>query len=82
MAVKKLNHSGLQGDKEFFVEVHMLSLMRHPNLVNLIGYCIEGEQRLLIYEFMPLGSLEYHLHGNANRQFSLTQVMRFRFATK
>ncbi|XP_027770076.1 probable serine/threonine-protein kinase PBL7 isoform X2 [Solanum pennellii] len=59
---QKLNHSGLQGDKEFFVEVHMLSLMRHPNLVNLIGYCSEGEQRLLIYEFMPLGSLEYHLH--------------------
>ncbi|XP_059294349.1 probable serine/threonine-protein kinase PBL7 [Lycium ferocissimum] len=62
VAVKKLNHSGLQGDKEFFVEVHMLSLLQHPNLVNLIGYCIEGEQRLLIYEFMPLGSLEYHLH--------------------
>ncbi|CAN4079065.1 unnamed protein product [Withania somnifera] len=62
VAVKKLNHSGFQGDKEFFVEVHMLSLMRHPNLVNLIGFCIEGEQRLLIYEFMPLGSLEYHLH--------------------
>lgn len=70
MAVKKLNHSGLQGDKEFFVEVHMLSLMRHPNLVNLIGYCSEGEQRLLIYEFMPLGSLEYHLHGNAHSLFS------------
>ncbi|XP_016473772.2 putative serine/threonine-protein kinase PBL7 [Nicotiana tabacum] len=62
VAVKKLNHSGLQGDKEFFVEVHMLSLLRHPNLVNLIGYCIEGNQRILIYEFMPLGSLEYHLH--------------------
>ncbi|KAK4477301.1 hypothetical protein RD792_016517 [Penstemon davidsonii] len=62
VAVKQLNHSGLQGDKEFLVEVLMLSLLRHPNLVHLIGYCAEGEQRLLVYEFMPLGSLEYHLH--------------------
>ncbi|KAK6153222.1 hypothetical protein DH2020_012861 [Rehmannia glutinosa] len=62
VAVKQLNHSGLQGDKEFLVEVLMLSLLRHPNLVNLIGYCAEGEQRLLVYEFMPLGCLEDHLH--------------------
>ncbi|KAJ8759215.1 hypothetical protein K2173_006675 [Erythroxylum novogranatense] len=40
----------------------MLSLLHHPNLVNLIGYCADGEQRLLVYEFMPLGSLEDHLH--------------------
>ncbi|PKI76959.1 hypothetical protein CRG98_002462 [Punica granatum] len=39
----------------------MLSLLHHPNLVNLIGYCADGDQRLLVYEFMPLGSLEYHL---------------------
>lgn len=42
----------------------MLSLLHHPNLVNLIGYCADGEQRLLVYEFMALGSLEDHLHGN------------------
>lgn len=59
-----LNQTGFQGDKEFLVEVLMLSLLCHPNLVNLIGYCAEGNQRLLVYEFMPLGSLEYHLHGN------------------
>lgn len=41
----------------------MLSLLRHPNLVNLIGYCGDGDQRLLVYEYMPLGSLEDHLHG-------------------
>ncbi|GFQ00803.1 serine/threonine-protein kinase pbs1 [Phtheirospermum japonicum] len=62
VAVKQLNHSGLQGDNEFLVEVLMLSLLRHPNLVNLIGYCAEGEQRLLVYEFMPGGSLEDRLH--------------------
>ncbi|KAL7171830.1 hypothetical protein ACSBR2_036482 [Camellia fascicularis] len=40
----------------------MLSLLHHTNLVNLIGYCADGDQRLLVYEFMPLGSLEDHLH--------------------
>ncbi|XP_052188123.1 serine/threonine-protein kinase PBS1-like isoform X2 [Diospyros lotus] len=40
----------------------MLSLLDHNNLVNLIGYCADGDQRLLVYEFMPLGSLEDHLH--------------------
>lgn len=41
----------------------MLSLLRHPNLVSMIGYCAEGDQRLLVYEYMALGSLESHLHG-------------------
>lgn len=62
VAVKQLDKTGLQGEKEFLVEVLMLSLLRHPNLVNLIGYCAEGEQRLLVYEYMRLGSLEDHLH--------------------
>jgi serine/threonine protein kinase len=39
----------------------MLSRLHHPNLVNLIGYCAEEDQRLLVYEFMPRGSLEHHL---------------------
>ncbi|KAK4778838.1 hypothetical protein SAY86_006366 [Trapa natans] len=62
VAVKKLNKAGHQGEKEFLVEVLMLSHLHHPNLVNLIGYCAEGEQRLLVYNYMPLGSLEDNLH--------------------
>ncbi|XP_060214245.1 serine/threonine-protein kinase PBS1 isoform X1 [Lycium barbarum] len=62
VAVKQLDRNGLQGNREFLVEVLMLSLLHHPNLVNLLGYCADGEQRLLVYEFMPLGSLEDHLH--------------------
>nr|TKS07931.1 serine/threonine-protein kinase PBS1 [Populus alba] len=61
VAVKKLDPLGIQGDKEFQVEVLMLSLMHHPNIVNLIGYCGDADHRLLVYEYMPLGSLEDHL---------------------
>ncbi|KAB2604283.1 serine/threonine-protein kinase PBS1-like [Pyrus ussuriensis x Pyrus communis] len=62
VAIKQLDRDGLQGNREFLVEVLMLSLLHHPNLVNLIGYCADGDQRLLVYEYMPLGSLDDHLH--------------------
>ncbi|KAI9085858.1 hypothetical protein K1719_032272 [Acacia pycnantha] len=62
VAIKQLDRNGLQGNREFLVEVLMLSLLHHPNLVSLIGYCADGDQRLLVYEYMPLGSLEDHLH--------------------
>ncbi|KAF8395035.1 hypothetical protein HHK36_018974 [Tetracentron sinense] len=62
VAIKQLDRNGLQGNREFLVEVLMLSLLHHPNLVNLIGYCADGDQRLLVYEYMPLRSLEDHLH--------------------
>ncbi|XP_008446315.1 serine/threonine-protein kinase PBL34-like [Cucumis melo] len=61
VAVKTLNHDGLQGHKEWMAEVNFLSDLKHPNLVRLIGYCNEDDQRLLVYEFMPRGSLENHL---------------------
>ncbi|KAI4322199.1 hypothetical protein L6164_021916 [Bauhinia variegata] len=62
VAIKQLDPNGCQGVREFVVEVLTLSLADHPNLVKLIGFCGEGEQRLLVYEYMPLGSLENHLH--------------------
>ncbi|OWM89575.1 probable serine/threonine-protein kinase PIX7 [Punica granatum] len=65
VAVKTLNHDGLQGHKEWLAEVNYLGDLVHPNLVKLIGYCIEDDQRLLVYEFMPRGSLENHLFRRA-----------------
>ncbi|XP_051113474.1 probable serine/threonine-protein kinase PBL5 [Andrographis paniculata] len=62
VAVKRLDRNGCQGVREFVVEVVTLSMADHPNLVKLIGFCAEGDQRMLVYEFMPLGSLEDHLH--------------------
>lgn len=61
VAIKQLNLEGLQGNQEFVTEVLMLRLFHHPNLVNLLGYCAEGDQRLLVYEYMRKGSLENHL---------------------
>jgi len=61
IAVKKLKPEGFQGHKEWLTEVNYLGQLRHPNLVKLVGYCFEGDNRLLVYEFMPKGSLENHL---------------------
>lgn len=61
VAIKQLNHDGLQGSQEFIIEVLMLSLLHHVNLVGLIGYCADGDEKLLVYEYMPKGSLEDHL---------------------
>ncbi|OIV95845.1 hypothetical protein TanjilG_06821 [Lupinus angustifolius] len=61
VAVKQLNREGTQGTREFFAEVLMLSLVKHPNLVKLLGYCAEEDNRILVYECMANGSLEDHL---------------------
>ncbi|XP_073033490.1 probable serine/threonine-protein kinase PBL17 isoform X1 [Primulina eburnea] len=61
VAIKELNPEGLQGDREWLAEVNYLGQLRHPHLVKLIGYCCEGDHRLLVYEYMASGSLEKHL---------------------
>lgn len=61
VAVKKLKPEGYQGHKEWLTEVNYLGQLHHPNLVKLIGFCLDGDNRLLVYEFMPRGSLENHL---------------------
>ncbi|GJP43617.1 hypothetical protein CLOM_g3057 [Closterium sp. NIES-68] len=58
VAVKKLNSKSMQGHKEWMVEVSLLAAASHPNLVRLIGCCAEGDRRLLVYELLPLGSLD------------------------
>ncbi|CAN4113391.1 unnamed protein product [Withania somnifera] len=65
VAIKRLTDGGQQGDKEFLVEVEMLSRLHHRNLVKLVGYCSsrESSQNLLCYELVSNGSLEAWLHG-------------------
>ncbi|KAJ8512450.1 hypothetical protein OPV22_002884 [Ensete ventricosum] len=63
VAVKLLTREDQSGDREFIAEVEMLSRLHHRNLVKLIGICIEGGIRCLVYEFVRNGSVESHLHG-------------------
>ncbi|KAJ3692773.1 hypothetical protein LUZ60_011868 [Juncus effusus] len=69
VAIKQLNQRGLQGHKQWLAEVQFLGVLEHPNLVKLIGYCADdgerGNQRLLIYKYMPNRSLEDHLFNRA-----------------
>ncbi|XWS52673.1 hypothetical protein CRYUN_Cryun11dG0091100 [Craigia yunnanensis] len=61
VAIKRLKAESFQGHKEWLAEVNYLGQLHHENLVKLIGYCAESENKLLVYEFMPKGSLENHL---------------------
>lgn len=65
VAVKSLKSGSGQGEREFQAEVDIISRVHHRHLVSLVGYCIAGAQRMLVYEFVPNGTLEYHLHGNS-----------------
>ncbi|KAG5121075.1 hypothetical protein JHK84_039415 [Glycine max] len=72
IAVKRLNQEGLQGHSEW--------LLRHPNLVKLIGYCLEDDQRLLVYEFLTKGSLDNHLFRRASYFQPLSWNFRMKVA--
>ncbi|XP_072999893.1 receptor-like serine/threonine-protein kinase ALE2 isoform X2 [Typha latifolia] len=63
VAIKVLKRYDYQGEREFLAEVEMLSRLHHRNLVKLIGICAEEHARCLIYELIPNGSVESHLHG-------------------
>ncbi|KAG7023701.1 Serine/threonine-protein kinase RIPK, partial [Cucurbita argyrosperma subsp. argyrosperma] len=68
VAVKLLDLDGSQGHREWLTEVIFLGQLRDPHLVKLIGYCCEDEHRVLVYEYMPRGSLENQLF----RRFSVS----------
>ncbi|ONK76936.1 uncharacterized protein A4U43_C02F1420 [Asparagus officinalis] len=80
IAVKRLNQEGLQGHREWLAEVNYLSQLHHPNLVKLIGYCLEDDHRLLVYEFMPRGSLENHLFRRGSYFQPLSWNLRMKVA--
>ncbi|KAL6222180.1 hypothetical protein ACLB2K_005572 [Fragaria x ananassa] len=80
VAVKKLNPESVQGFQEWQSEVNFLGRLSHPNLVKLLGYCWEDKELLLVYEFMPKGSLENHLFRRSPNIEPLSWDLRTRIA--
>ncbi|KAJ9159231.1 hypothetical protein P3X46_024751 [Hevea brasiliensis] len=77
VAVKRVSESSIQGIKEYAAEVMILSQLRHKNLVQLIGWCHERKEILLVYEFLENRSLDFHLF---NKESLLKWEQRFKIA--
>nr|KYP36960.1 Lectin-domain containing receptor kinase A4.3 [Cajanus cajan] len=77
VAIKRISSESKQGVKEYATEVKIISQLRHKNLVQLLGWCHRKNDLLLIYEFMPNGSLDSHLYGGKG---FLTWPIRYNIA--
>ncbi|XP_072070884.1 probable LRR receptor-like serine/threonine-protein kinase At1g06840 isoform X2 [Arachis hypogaea] len=77
VAIKRAQEDSLQGTREFLNEIELLSRLHHRNLVSLIGYCDQEGEQMLVYEFMPNGTLRDWLSGTKG---NLTFGMRLRIA--
>ncbi|XP_035549616.1 probable leucine-rich repeat receptor-like serine/threonine-protein kinase At3g14840 isoform X5 [Juglans regia] len=78
MAIKQLSSKSKQGNREFLNEIGMISALQHPHLVKLYGCCVEGNQLLLVYEYMENNSLARALFGPEEYQLQLDWPTRHR----
>ncbi|THU56377.1 hypothetical protein C4D60_Mb11t16630 [Musa balbisiana] len=76
VAVKNLLNNRGQAEREFTVEVEAIGRVRHKNLVRLLGYCVEGAHRILVYEYVDNGNLDQWLHGDVGLCSPLTWEIR------
>ncbi|KAK2999362.1 hypothetical protein RJ639_024216, partial [Escallonia herrerae] len=80
IAVKRLKVWSNKAEMEFAVEVEILARVRHKNLLSLRGYCAEGQERLIVYDYMPNLSLLSHLHGQHSAECLLDWNRRMNIA--
>lgn len=80
VAVKLLTRDNQNGNREFVGEVELLSRLHHRNLVKLVGVCVENHIRCLVYDLVPNGSVESHLHGVDKEKGSLDWDKRLKIA--
>lgn len=80
IAVKRLKVWSNNADLEFAIEVEILGRVRHKNLLSLRGYCAEGQERLIVYDYMPNLSLLSHLHGQHSEDCLLDWGRRMKIA--
>ncbi|KAI0504899.1 hypothetical protein KFK09_015853 [Dendrobium nobile] len=79
VAIKRVSKESQQGKKEYISEVTIISRLRHRNLVQLVGWCHERKELLLVYEFMPNGSLDSYLYGRHSNRY-LSWPLRYKIA--
>ncbi|KAM3241944.1 hypothetical protein ACQJBY_054583 [Aegilops geniculata] len=77
VAVKRVSHESRQGMREFIAEITSIGRIRHRNLVELLGYCRRKGELLLVYAYMPNGSLDKHLYNSREDQPTLNWALRF-----
>ncbi|XP_010522021.1 PREDICTED: probable LRR receptor-like serine/threonine-protein kinase At1g06840 isoform X2 [Tarenaya hassleriana] len=78
VAIKRAQEGSLQGEREFLTEIELLSRLHHRNLVSLVGFCDEEGEQMLVYEFMPNGTLRDNLSDKTRESMSF--AMRLRIA--
>ncbi|XP_017429595.2 probable LRR receptor-like serine/threonine-protein kinase At1g06840 isoform X1 [Vigna angularis] len=76
VAIKRAQEGSLQGEKEFLTEIELLSRLHHRNLVSLIGYCDEKGEQILVYEYMPNGTLKDHLSIYSEKPLSFSMRLK------
>ncbi|KAL8524062.1 hypothetical protein ACS0TY_013870 [Phlomoides rotata] len=76
VAIKLLKRGGGQGEREFRSEAEIISRVHHRHLVALVGYCISGERRLFVFDYLPNNTLYFNLHGEGQPVMDWAYILK------